>query len=143
RLAGARVIATSRSASKLARLHELGASETIDTRATPEWEREVVRMTGGRGADIVVDVIGGSSLGRSIGACRVGGLVVLLGFLDSMSSTLDLPLAIRRSVTVRTSSGRSRESFEALVRAIAASGLRPVVDRVFDFDQVAGAFSYL
>jgi NADPH:quinone reductase-like Zn-dependent oxidoreductase len=90
---------------------------------------------------VVVDVVGGAGLGRSIAASRVGGLVVLDGFLDGTASALDLPLAIRRSVSLRASSGRSRESFEALVRAVSSSGLRPAIDRVFPFERAADAFA--
>jgi NADPH:quinone reductase-like Zn-dependent oxidoreductase len=143
RLAGAQVIALSRSATKLARMKDLGATHTVDTSATPAWDSEVLRLTHGRGADIVVDVAGGDALSRSITAARVSGLVVALGFLDGASSTLDLPAAIRRSVTVRTSSGRSRASFEALCRALTSGGVRPVIDRVFEFARAPEAFAHL
>jgi NADPH:quinone reductase-like Zn-dependent oxidoreductase len=143
RLGGARVIATSRSAEKLARLQALGAAEVVDTRARPDWDQEVLRLTDGRGADLVVDVIGGGALARSIAACRVGGTVAVLGFLDGRVSPLDLPAAIRRAVTLRTWSGRSREAFEALVRAMESSGLRPVIDRVFELERAREAFEHL
>jgi NADPH:quinone reductase-like Zn-dependent oxidoreductase len=143
RLAGAQVLVVSRSADKLARAQALGACQVIDSTQTPAWEIEVLRLTAGRGADLVVDVAGGSALRRSIEATRIGGVVVLLGFLDGTSTSLDMPSLIRRSVTLRASSGRSRENFEALVRAIGAAGLRPVIDRVFDFDEAHAAFAHL
>jgi NADPH:quinone reductase-like Zn-dependent oxidoreductase len=143
RLGGAEVIVTSRSADKLARAVALGATRGIDTRATPDWEQEVLRLTRGLGADAVIDVVGGASLARSIAAARVGGVVVVLGFLDGTSSNVDLPAAIRRSVTLRSYSGRSRESYEGLARALSSSDIRPVVDRVFDFDAAREAFAYL
>jgi NADPH:quinone reductase-like Zn-dependent oxidoreductase len=143
RLGGAEVIATSRSAAKLARARELGATHGIDTRAHGDWHTEVLRLTRGRGADVVVDVVGGESLARSIAAVRLGGTVVSLGFLESQTSTLDLPTAIRRAVTLTTSTGRSREAFEALNRAIEVSGMRPIVDRVFPFAEAREAFGYM
>jgi NADPH:quinone reductase-like Zn-dependent oxidoreductase len=143
KLGGAEVIVTSRSTDKLARARALGATHAIDSREHSAWEREVLRLTGGRGADVVVDVVGGASLGRSIAAARVGGVVVSLGFLESQTSTLDLPATIRRGITFCTSSGRSRDSFEALNRAIEANRMRPVVDRTFDFANVRDAFAYL
>jgi NADPH:quinone reductase-like Zn-dependent oxidoreductase len=143
RLGGAEVIVTSRSADKLARAAALGATRGIDTRATPDWDQEVLSLTRGRGADVVIDVVGGASLARSIAAARVGGVVVVLGFLDGTSSNVDLPAAIRRSVTLRSYSGRSRESYEGLARALSSSDIRPVVDRVFDFDAAREAFAYV
>jgi NADPH:quinone reductase-like Zn-dependent oxidoreductase len=88
-------------------------------------------------------VVGGASLGRSIAAARLGGTVVSLGFLESQTSTVDLPTAIRRAITLTTSSGRSREAFEALNRAIEVSGMRPIVDRVFPFAEAREAFDYM
>ncbi len=143
RLGGAQVIAASRGPEKLARALALGATHGIDTRAVPTWEQEVLRLTRGRGADVVVDVVGGSALARSIAAARVGGVVVLLGFLDGQASTIDLPTAIRRGVTLRAATGRSREHFEGLVRALAAGKVHPVVDRVFDLGQAREAFDRL
>ncbi len=143
RLANARVVALSRSAAKLDRARALGATDAIDTTATPEWDAEVRRLTGGRGADFVVNVVGGASLGRSIGACRVGGKVIVLGFLDGPTASLDVVSAIRRGVSLHTSTGRSRENFEAMNRAIEAAAMRPVVDRVFPFERVLEAFAYL
>jgi NADPH:quinone reductase-like Zn-dependent oxidoreductase len=143
RLGGAAVIATSRSSDKLTRVRELGATDLIDTRVHADWQAEVLRLTHGRGADVVIDVVGGASLGRSIAAARLGGTVVSLGFLESQTSTVDLPTAIRRAVTLCTSTGRSREAFEALNRAVEVSGMRPVVDRVFPFAEAREAFEYM
>lgn len=143
RLGGARVIATSRSAAKLDRLRALGATAGIDTGATPAWEAEVLRLTGGRGADLVVDVVGGDGLARSIAASRVGGTVAMVGFVGGQEAALALPAAIRRAVTLRAYSGRSRASFEAFVRALEAGGVRPVIDRVFALAEAREAFGYL
>lgn len=140
---GARTFVTSRNLEKLERARELGATHGICTADTPEWDRELLRMTGGRGVDVVVDVVGGASLSRSISATRVGGTVVVLGFLESTKATIDLPNAIRRAITIRTSSGRSRASFEAFARAVSANGMRPVVDRTYDLEQFRDAFEFL
>jgi NADPH:quinone reductase-like Zn-dependent oxidoreductase len=143
RFGGANVIVLSRSAQKLERALALGATFGVDTRRTPEWQHEVLRLTNGRGADLVLDVLGGTAVARSIAATRVGGRVALLGFLEDGTAVLDLKQAIRRSVTLATSSGRSRDMFEALVRAFEAGGLHPVIDRSFAFQDAAAAFAHL
>src|ERR671920_564884 len=81
RMHGARIIATSSSDEKLARVLELGADETVNYRATPDWDKEVLRMTEGVGVDHVVEVGGAGTLAKSVNAARVGGLVSLIGVL--------------------------------------------------------------
>lgn len=143
RLAGARVLVTSSSPDKLARARDLGAAEGIDYRATPAWDARVLELTSGRGADHVIDVAGGDGLGRSIAAARVGGTVSLIGFIAGMSSTLDLAAAMRRVVRIQAISVGSRASFESLARALELHRTRPVVDRVFAFEDARAAYDHL
>ncbi|QSQ21877.1 NAD(P)-dependent alcohol dehydrogenase [Pyxidicoccus parkwayensis] len=143
RLAGARVLVTSRSPVKLERAMALGATAGIHTGSEPEWEARVLALTEGRGADHVVDVVGGEGVARSIEAVRVGGTVTLVGFLDSPTVRFDLARAFRRIVRLQAVSAGSREDLESLGRALAAQGVRPVVDRVFSFDEARAAYEYL
>jgi NADPH:quinone reductase-like Zn-dependent oxidoreductase len=143
RLAGARVIVTSRHAAKLERARALGATSLIDVRASPAWDERVRELTSGLGADHVIDVGGGEGLDRSIAACRTGGSVSLIGFLGGSKATIDLPAAFRRMVTLRAASVGSRASFEALARALEAGGVRPEVDAVFPWTEVRAAFERL
>ena len=143
RLAGATPIVTSSSDAKLARATALGAAHGINYRTTPAWDAQVRALTGGRGADHVIDVAGGPSLDRSIGAVRLGGTVVLVGFVTGAATSLDLTAAIRRAVRLESLSGGSRHSLEALVAALAAHRARPVIDRVFAFDELPAALAHL
>ena len=76
---GATVIATSSSDAKLAKVRELGADHTLNYRTQPEWGNEVLKLTGGRGVDHVVEVGGPGTLPQSITACRIGGHIALIG----------------------------------------------------------------
>ena len=86
RAAGARVLATSSSDDKLARLRELGASDGINYRRTPEWEQEALRVTNGAGVDVVVETSGTGTLNRSFLSLAQQGKVVLIGVLNSGES---------------------------------------------------------
>ncbi|MCP3143870.1 zinc-dependent alcohol dehydrogenase family protein [Pyxidicoccus xibeiensis] len=143
RMAGVRVLVTSRSPAKLERAVSLGAAAGIDTGTVPEWEDRVLALTEGRGADHVVDVLGGVGVGRSIAATRVGGTVSLVGFLDSATVRFDLTRALRRMVRLQAISVGSREDLETLGRALEARGVRPLVDRAFLFSEAHAAFEYL
>jgi NADPH:quinone reductase-like Zn-dependent oxidoreductase len=133
KLHGARVIATSSSDEKLARLRALGADETVNYRTTPEWSKVVSDITGGRGADHVVEVVGGENLAQSLRAVRPFGRVSLIGNLAGSRAEVMLTAILMRNVRVQGIIVGPRTAFEALVRAVAHHDLRPVVDRVFRF----------
>jgi len=143
RLLGARVIVTSSSDGKLARARELGAWRTLNYAADPDWDARVHELTGGRGADVVVEVGGARTLPRSLRSVRLGGRVCLIGVLSGHAGELDLRPILMKQVTVQGILVGSRESFEQMNRAVEAAGLHPVVDRVFDFEAAPEAFRYL
>src|SRR6202034_2932982 len=89
RLAGARVLITSSSDEKLARAKALGADGCINYRTHPEWDREVLKLTDGRGVDHVLDVGGAESLARSIGSIAVGGRVAMIGMLTGFGTAVN------------------------------------------------------
>jgi NADPH:quinone reductase-like Zn-dependent oxidoreductase len=142
RLAGARVIATSSSDEKLARVKTLGASDGINYRATPEWGETVRQLTGGWGVDHVIEVGGAGTLAQSLRAVRTGGHVALIGVLSGYGQVNPLPI-LMKGVRVQGIYVGSREMFEAMNHAVALHRLHPVVDRVFPFDRAVDAFRYM
>jgi len=142
-LLGARVIVTSSSEAKLERARQLGAWATIHYTTTPEWGKEARRLTGGEGVDAVVDVGGAATLGQAIEAIRFGGCVCLVGNVTGNAHALQLPSVFMRQVRLQGVLVGSRESLEALVRAVAACPFEPVVDRVFPFEAAREALEHL
>jgi len=143
KLAGARVIATSSSEGKMEKLRKLGADETINYRAKPEWGKEARALTAGRGVDLVVEVGGAGTLARSFGAIRIGGKISMIGGLSGAATELNPGLILGRRANVQGISVGSTQMFEAMNRAIAASGLKPVIDKVFPFEEAPAAYRYL
>lgn len=142
-LTGARVIGTSSSDAKLARLRdELGVKDSINYRATPDWDKSVKQMTGGIGVDHVVEVGGAGTLGRSLRAVRTGGSVALIGLLAE-TGEFNPTAILMRSVRVQGIYVGSRDMFEAMNRAITQHQLRPVVDRVFPFEAARDALRHM
>jgi NADPH:quinone reductase-like Zn-dependent oxidoreductase len=139
-LLGARTIVTSSSDAKLARARALGAHAGINYRQTPGWPDAVRDLTGGEGADLVVDTAG--SLHEAIDAVRVGGRIAHVGLLGKSRSEIDLVTLMGKSATIRAIDVGSREMFESMNRTIEAAGLHPVIDRTFGFDQAAEAIRY-
>jgi NADPH:quinone reductase-like Zn-dependent oxidoreductase len=141
-LAGARVIATSSRDDRLERLKQLGAAEGINYKTTPEWDRRAVELTGGTGVDHVVEVGGAGTLPRSVRAVGRGGTIALIGVLAGLGEVNPMPI-LMRAIRVQGIFVGSRAMFEAMNRAIAASLLHPVIDRVFPFDQAVEALNHL
>jgi NADPH:quinone reductase-like Zn-dependent oxidoreductase len=142
RLAGARVIATSSSDAKLARVRQLGAAEGINYKTTPEWGDKARELTGGGGVDHVVEVGGSGTIGQSLRAVRPDGRISLIGILSG-TGAFNLTPILMRNICVQGIFVGSREMFEAMCRALAVHQMRPVVDRVFGFGEVREAFKHL
>jgi NADPH:quinone reductase-like Zn-dependent oxidoreductase len=140
---GARVIGTSSSAAKAERLRKMGAEAVIDYKATPDWDKETARLTGGRGADIVVEVGGPGTLPRSFMAARIGGTISVIGLLTGVGAGVDPLPILRRNLKVQGLYVGSTQMFEAMNRAIEANGLKPVIDRIFPFAQAKEAYQHL
>jgi NADPH:quinone reductase-like Zn-dependent oxidoreductase len=142
KLHGARVISTSSSDEKLARARKLGADETINYKTKPEWDREVLRLTGGSGVDHVVEVGGAGTLPRSVNAVRMGGVVSVIGVLAKGEGLNPLKV-LMKTLRVQGIFVGSRQMFEEVNRAISGNGIKPVIDRVFAFEEAREAMAYL
>jgi NADPH:quinone reductase-like Zn-dependent oxidoreductase len=142
RLHGARVIATSSSDAKLKRARQFGADETINYRSTPDWEKEVLRLTGAQGVDHVVEVGGAGTLPKSVAATRTAGKISLIGVLAGGPGFNPVSV-LMKSLRLQGIFVGSRAMFEAMNRAIEVSQLRPIVDRTFKFAELREALAYM
>jgi len=140
---GARAIATSSSDEKLARIKQLGADETINYKTTPDWEKQVYQLTNGTGVDHVVEVGGAGTLPKSLQAVRIGGRVSLIGVLSGRGSEIDPMPILFKSLTVQGIYVGSREMFEAMNQTIQQHQIKPIIDRVFPFNEAREAYRYL
>lgn len=140
---GARVVLLSGSDEKLARGRALGADHLINYRKTPQWADEVVQITGGEGAEHVLDIGGASTIDQSLEALRPGGNLYLVGFLGGMKIELGLEKVFKRVPVIRGLSVGPVSAFEAMNAAIDKWKLEPVVDRVFARDQLPEALELM
>lgn len=150
---GARVIGTSDSAEKLARLEKHGLDVGIRTRVG-DFHDAVMKATDGKGVNLVVNNVGGSVFGECIKALAFEGRLATVGHMDRvLSATLDIELLHRKRLTVfgvsnrlRTAAQRS-ETVRAFARDVLPSfeegRLRPLVDKVFGFDDLAAAIKFM
>jgi NADPH:quinone reductase-like Zn-dependent oxidoreductase len=138
--AGARVIVTSSSDEKIKRACALGASDGVNYKRHPDWQKEVLQLTGGRGADHILENGGAGSLNKSFEACAFGGKVALIGFLEAMTGDVNPAIIMMKAGSMIGIGVGSRAMFEDMNRAIDVNKIKPVVDKVFPFEKAADAF---
>ena len=140
---GGRVIITSSSDEKLDRARALGADEIVNYRSNPEWDKEVLDLTGGVGADLVLDTVGSSTFARSLAAVRQGGVVYTVGFVTGSKLELDLMPLIVKAIRVVGNNTGSVANLSDAAAAIAAHRIEPVIDRVFGIAELSDAYAAL
>ena len=142
--AGATVIATSSSAEKLERLRTLGADHVINYRETENWAEQVLALTGGVGAEHIIEVAGPNSIAQSFQCARTGGHIAIIGAVGGFDIDT-MPFAVVQAKRLRLQAvtvGSRRDQID-MVRAIEASGIKPVIDSTFPLDRLADAFRHL
>lgn len=139
----ARIIITSSSDEKLKRAQQLGVDLLINYKTTPDWETTVHLFTEGNGADVVVETVGGRNLQRSLNALRMGGHISVVGLLDGFDASINTLNLLHQQATIKGMEVGGKQDFEAMNRAIEANNIRPVIDKVFPFEQTQEAFEYL
>lgn len=136
---GARVIITSSSDEKLARAKELGADILINYVTTPNWAEEVQRLTGGKGADVVIETGGPGTLSQSLEAAGFSSQVTMIGVQAGADQSISpLPLLFKK-IRLQGIMVGNRVMFENMLNHIIKHDIQPVVDQTFDFDDLPTA----
>ena len=141
--AGAEVLATSSSAEKRARLETMGASKTIDYKATPAWGEAVQAATGGRGVHTVIEVGGAGTFDESAKALAYNGTMSMIGVLSGIKAPIATNVLLSKALTVRGIYVGSVAMFEDLVAALERNRIEPVIDRTFTFDDALAAYEHV
>ncbi|MCW5853375.1 MAG: alcohol dehydrogenase catalytic domain-containing protein [Anaerolineae bacterium] len=143
RLAGARVIATTSTAEKAARLRELGADEVINYRATPDFDVAVRELTGGEGVDAVQDNVGLATFQKSLNSLRQWGRLLGVGSHTGTNVQARLWQIYSRELEVIGSHQWTHPEVQTVLNLVFRERLRPIVDRVFSLSQAAEAHRVL
>jgi NADPH:quinone reductase-like Zn-dependent oxidoreductase len=141
--AGARVIITSSSDEKLARARALGADAGINYTQVPEWGAEVRKLTGGEGADLVLEVGGEKTIAQSLASVRMQGAVIVIGGVSGLGGTMVPRQLVGVATRMQGVYVGSRQMHEDLVRFVEVAGIKPVVDKVFAGTEAPEAFRHM
>jgi NADPH:quinone reductase-like Zn-dependent oxidoreductase len=150
---GANVIGTSGSRQKLDRLSGMGLDVGIHSRK-PDFHKQVLEATGGRGADLVVNNVGGTVFAECVRALAYQGRLATVGYLDrTMKAELDLDALHAKRLRLFGVSNKHRSAAQRAetVRGFiadflphfAAGRIRPLIDRVFPFERLPEAQAYM
>jgi NADPH2:quinone reductase len=149
---GHRVFVTAGSADKCAACEELGASRAINYR-TEDFVAVVKELTGGKGADVILDMVGGDYVPRELACLADDGRLSLIAFLGGSKATIDMTDILRRRLTITGSTLRARsvEVKGAIARAlkqkvwplIEAGKIKPVIYRTFRLEDASAAHALM
>jgi NADPH:quinone reductase-like Zn-dependent oxidoreductase len=142
---GVDVIITSSSDEKIEQLKEMGYTKFVNYVKNPDWDAEVLKLTDGVGASHIIECGGMGTLGKSIACVKMGGWIHAVGFLDKIQKEyVDITFeAIMKNCIVRGVFVGPVTMFKEMNDFITEHQLRPMIDRVFEFEDAITAFEYL
>jgi NADPH:quinone reductase-like Zn-dependent oxidoreductase len=109
----------------------------------PHPEVEALALTGKRGVDHILEVVGGSSLARSLKAIRPEGQIWIIGIIEGFDATIPLFGVIQKHAVMRGISVGPLRALERMLKKFEELELRPVIDSVYDFNEAPKAFDRL
>jgi len=142
KLFGARVLITSSSDDKLQRAKQLGADAGLNYRQEADWEKWARQQTNGIGVDHVVEVGGAGTFERSCRAVRTNGHIALIGVLTGGGTVNPIPI-LMNALRVRGIFVGSRGMFAEMNQAFTLHQVKPVIDRVFPFEEAPQALRHM
>lgn len=143
RMAGAQAIVLTSDAAKADRARGLGADHIINYRETPEWAEAVLAATNGEGVNLIIELGGQDTLPQSLNCVKVGGRICIIGVLSGLVAPVPVPPILFRHIHLTGITVGHRSDLTALVRAVDANGLVPIVDASFDFADARDAYQAL
>lgn len=136
-------IVISSSDEKIEKVKLLGAASTINYMVHPDWEDNVVKLTDGKGADHIIEVVGGANLNRSLKAVKLSGTISFIGLIAGLSAPINTYQFVTKNVRIHGIESGSKKMFLDMNNFIEKHQIKPVVDKVFPYNEIAEALKYL
>lgn len=142
-MAGAKVILLSGSDEKLQLAKELGVHHLINYNKTPDWEKSVLDITNGTGADHIVEIVGSSHINRSIEAVALDGTISIIGLIGGLQGNINTAKIMTKQIRLQGIEVGSKEMFERMNKAISLNKLHPVIGKRYAFEDTKEALTSL
>jgi NADPH:quinone reductase-like Zn-dependent oxidoreductase len=143
KLFGARVVMTSSSDEKLAKARTYGVDEGINYKKFPDWSKQVLQVTGGHGADFIVDVGGKDTLAQSTQSLAYGGSLAVVGGITGYRGEISAWNILEKTASAHGVYVGSQADYRRMLDFLSKHRMRPVIDRVYPFHQYAEALGHL
>ena len=140
---GFEVIVTTSDEDKIKRLKSMGVNKIVNYKQTPEWDKEVLAINGGKNADHVIEVGGSGTLQRSLNVIKTGGTVSLIGVLSGLGNVINPDVVLFKNVRLQGILIGSVRMFENMNALIEERKLKPVIDKVYPFAEASEAYARL
>ncbi|WP_259068607.1 zinc-dependent alcohol dehydrogenase family protein [Mucilaginibacter sp. X4EP1] len=142
-MAGAEVILLSGSDEKLQMVGQMGVNHLINYKRFPNWEDRIMDITNGLGVDHVVEVVGGDHINKSIDAVALDGTISIIGLINGFKGNINTAKIMSRQVKLQGINVGSKEMFNRMNKALEIYNIRPVIDKVFAFEEAKEALTLL
>jgi len=139
KLAGAKVYVVGSNAEKCQKAVELGADVTINRETTPNWSKEMYKMTNKQGVDVVIDNVGTSTFNDSIRCARIGGRILVVGNTSGPFVELDLRQVFARQISIIGSTMGPHQDYIKVMNLVFSGALKPVIGAVFPLEEARKA----
>ncbi|RMO90999.1 hypothetical protein ALQ33_200182 [Pseudomonas syringae pv. philadelphi] len=136
-------IVISSSDEKIEKVKLLGATSTINYKTHPDWEDKVIEITDRKGADHVIEVVGGANLNRSLKAVKLSGTISFIGLIAGLSAPINTYHFVTKNVRIHGIESGSKQMFVDMNDFIEKHQIKPVVDKVFPYSEIGNALKYL
>jgi NADPH:quinone reductase-like Zn-dependent oxidoreductase len=143
KMVGARVLAITSSDDKAEKLKGLGAEAVVNYSSQPDWDVEILKLTDGVGVDRVIEIAGEKTIVKFAASTKIGGEIALVGFASGLGGGIPPIDILSRSLIIGGTSIGSRLNFEALLAAMSAHQMKPIIDQVFPFAEYREAYRRL
>ncbi len=142
--AGAEVYCTVSNEEKAKLVRTLGAAHTVNYREDEDWGKSIMKLSGGRGIDHVVEIGGAATLKQSMLSLALEGRISMIGVVTGPKAEINVPIIAMSGTTIQGVSAGSRHSLQRLVHAISYHKIKPVIDeKRFTLDSLKEALQYL
>lgn len=143
KLAGATVYVVGSNAEKCRQAEALGADVTINRQDEAQWSRAIYRLTDRRGVDVVVDNVGGATLGQSMRACRIGGRILIVGGTSGYRYEMNVAQLFARQIALIGSTMGPHRDYMAVMNQVFAGRLQAVIGARLPLDEARQAQNLL
>ncbi|OWV29738.1 zinc-dependent alcohol dehydrogenase family protein [Halomonas campaniensis] len=136
-------ILISSSDEKIEKAKRLGVASAVNYKKYPDWEDKVLEITNGKGVDHVIEVVGGANLNRSLKAIKTSGTISFIGLIAGLSAPINTYHFVTKNVQIHGIESGSKQMFMDMNKFVGQEKIRPVVDRIFSYNEIGDALRYL